>query len=482
MPLSRFIVVQLDQIVEHWLAFGRTAFPPLHASETAELRDCFKGILLALAKDMDREGADAPDRLGRVTPAADGGPSSRHGALRQRCGGGVAQLVGEFGWLRASVLARWYFSAARAEQDAVLQQSSRFNQAVDVALSEAADSLAAAQIATRDTYLSTLGQDLRGPLSAIHSASATLARPDFAPGTRQNAARRVRQSLVRMDGLISDLQEYTRSRSVSGIPLERSPCDLEQVCQAAIDAARAAHPTRVFGLATSGCVVSNADAQRLQRALSNLLHNAVQHGDAHSLVKLVAAGDERAVTLSVWNAGPVIPAASLEAIFEPWVRVPGKSLDPPDRSAASLGPGLVHRARDRGRARRNDHGHLERRIGHAVHGPHSAPARRVRRAHDARVARLDAVVAPDRLTPAVGAPSPRVGDPPGRRPQPGVFMPSLRRGPKSMHRFDGHFFYPPDSQIPFGGCMDAVFIGLSVALVALLIGLVKVCDVLGDRS
>jgi hypothetical protein len=30
--------------------------------------------------------------------------------------------------------------------------------------------------------------------------------------------------------------------------------------------------------------------------------------------------------------------------------------------------------------------------------------------------------------------------------------------------------------------MDAVFVGLSVALVALLVGLVKVCDVLGDKS
>ena len=30
--------------------------------------------------------------------------------------------------------------------------------------------------------------------------------------------------------------------------------------------------------------------------------------------------------------------------------------------------------------------------------------------------------------------------------------------------------------------MDAVFVGLSVALVALLVGLVNVCDVLGDKS
>ena len=48
--------------------------------------------------------------------------------------------------------------------------------------------------------------------------------------------------------------------------------------------------------------------------------------------------------------------------------------------------------------------------------------------------------------------------------------------------FFQQFSYSLDSQIPLGGCMDAVFIGLSAALVALLIGLVKVCDVLGDRS
>jgi hypothetical protein len=30
--------------------------------------------------------------------------------------------------------------------------------------------------------------------------------------------------------------------------------------------------------------------------------------------------------------------------------------------------------------------------------------------------------------------------------------------------------------------MDAVFVGLGIALVALLLGLVKVCETLGDRS
>jgi hypothetical protein len=63
-----------------------------------------------------------------------------------------------------------------------------------------------------------------------------------------------------------------------------------------------------------------------------------------------------------------------------------------------------------------------------------------------------------------------------------AFMRSLRRDPISMHCFDGRFPILSAVEFRFGGCMDAVFIGLSVALVALLVGLVKVCDVLGDRT
>jgi signal transduction histidine kinase len=252
----------------------------------------------------------------------------------------MAQLVNEFGSLRAAVLTRWYFSGARLDSESVLQQGIRFNQAVDKALRDSGDSFMAALTAARDTYLFTLGQDLRGPLSAVHMASTVLGRPDFGPGTRQNAARRVRRALMQMDGSISDLLEYTRNRSVPGIPVDRSSCDLAHVCEASIDAARTGRPGRVFDVATFGDLVANVDASRIQQALSNLLHNAVEHGDGDTPIKLVATGGEGAVILSVWNAGPAIPEALLEAIFEPWVRAPRGGSDAPDRSQTSLGLGL----------------------------------------------------------------------------------------------------------------------------------------------
>ena len=342
MQLSTFIVAGLDTIVEEWQAFGRASAASLSRSETAELRDCLKGVLLAIARDMERDGAGAqrPTRaMDGESPAGDR-PSARHGRLRQQYGIGVGQLVEEFGALRAAVLARWYFSGARKDSGFVLHQSLRFNQAIDAALRDSVEGFAQALTATRDAYLFTLAQDLRNPLSAIHVASAVLARPDFGPETRRSSARRARAALTQMDGLISDLLEYTRHRSAPGIPVDQSSCDLKHVCEAAIESVRTSHPARTFHLAISGDLVLCADATRIQQALSNLLHNAIQHGDGRSAIELDADADEAGVSLSVWNAGHAIPEASLEAIFEPWVRVPSAASAAPARVPASLGLGL----------------------------------------------------------------------------------------------------------------------------------------------
>jgi len=343
MQLSTFIVAQLDTLVEECQGFVRASMASLSESERAELRDCLKGVLLTIARDMEREGGTAAHGktgAGMGHASADSAPSSRHGQLRQQCGIGAGQLAAEFGAVRANVLTRWYFSGARKDSESVLHQSIRFNQAVDAALHDAAESFALAQTSARDAYLFTLAQDLRSPLSTIHVASTVLARPDFGPETRRNSARRVGAALTQMDGLISDLLEYTRNRAAPGIPVDRLPCDLKHVCEAALDAVRTSHLARTFHLTTSGDLTLSVDAPRIQQALANLLCNAVQHGDSQSVIKLDAGGDDAAMTLSVWNAGRVIPEAALEAVFEPWVRIPKAGAAAHDRLPASLGLGL----------------------------------------------------------------------------------------------------------------------------------------------
>jgi signal transduction histidine kinase len=83
---------------------------------------------------------------------------------------------------------------------------------------------------------------------------------------------------------------------------------------------QAAHSDAVVRLASSGNVVGEWDADRLAQLVSNLVANAIQHGDG-SPVTLTLTGDAgETVRLSVHNAGDPIPSDAQQAIFEPLVR------------------------------------------------------------------------------------------------------------------------------------------------------------------
>ena len=73
-------------------------------------------------------------------------------------------------------------------------------------------------------------------------------------------------------------------------------------------------------LKTSGSGRMSADAQRLAQLLGNLVANAMTHGEPEGTVTVVAAIDDRALTLSVHNTGAPIPDEQLATLFEPMTR------------------------------------------------------------------------------------------------------------------------------------------------------------------
>ncbi len=339
--LSQFMVAFSDAIVDEWQAAGGPAPARTHAREATAWRQVLKDVVLSIACGMQHAGGPPPHGTRSSAEAASSrNAAARHGALRQGHGIGSAQLVGEFGQLRTAVLARWHYSGSRVDGAVVLEQALRFNQAVDAVLRDSIDGLAAASASARDAYLFALGQDLRLPLATLQAANTVLGRPDFALDTRRTASRRVQRALIRMEGLLSDLMEYTRTRGITGIPVERTPGDLRLLCEESIELARTAHPGRIFEAGFSGDLAASFDGPRLQQALSNLLHNAVVHGDGVTPVRLTALATRTSVSVSVWNAGPVIAAASMRTLFEPRMRTPSPDPSAPGRGTASLGLGL----------------------------------------------------------------------------------------------------------------------------------------------
>ena len=344
MSLPDFIEDHLDAIVAEWEAFARTLLPAAKTMSDLALRNHSRQILMAIVADM-RTSQSELERSARSTqvelaPAAARTVAAAHGALHHTAGFDLAQVVSEFRALRASVLALWRRFESGSDKASAIEEIARFNEAIDQALGESVQRYASDVAASRDMFLAMLGHELRSPLQGIETASSVLAMPALSDAARLQTAARVRRASKIMSHLITDLLEYARSRLGHDLPIERSACDLRQACEEALDAARASAPEQTFEQHVSGDLHIHADCARLRQLLSNLLNNAVQHGDKSAPIVLSARGEDDAIVLAIANSGKPIPAEALRMIFEPLVQVPATTADLTQRPKTSLGLGL----------------------------------------------------------------------------------------------------------------------------------------------
>jgi signal transduction histidine kinase len=346
MRFSTFIMESLDPIVDEWVVYARQVSPAGSKLSEPALADHSREILTAIAHDMEV----AQDEAARQTRSEGNAPgpldaqgqtaATAHGAVRQLYGFDLDQMVSEYRALRATVLKRWR-DAPQAEGDRAeaVEEIARFNEGIDQALAESVKQYTKDVAKSRDLFLGVLGHDLRGPLSSIANSAATLALPEASPAVRQQAQDRIGRSMTRMTGLISDLLDYTQTRSGHGLTVSPSTCDLRKVCDEAVDAMKAAHPDREFTCSVSGDLVLQADKRRIEQALANLLNNAVQYSGSSDPISLAAEGDADTVCIRVKNLGTPISPESLPTIFEPLVQG-SNAHGTRDRSASSIGLGL----------------------------------------------------------------------------------------------------------------------------------------------
>lgn len=124
-----------------------------------------------------------------------------------------------------------------------------------------------------------------------------------------------------MQVMIRDLLDFAGSRLGRRMPLKLEPNSLEKTCNAALVELRAAHPRRTFEYEQSGDLHGRYDAERIGQVLSNLLNNAVNHGDSSQSVRMRARGESREVVVEVANRGETISPAALQAIMDPVTRM-----------------------------------------------------------------------------------------------------------------------------------------------------------------
>jgi signal transduction histidine kinase len=149
---------------------------------------------------------------------------------------------------------------------------------------------------------------------------------------------RIVRSAKRMNQMVGDLLDFTRSRLGGGVPIVRAEMDMGKEVTSAVEEVAAAHPESVVQLELSGDLRGKWDSARIGQVIANLIGNAVQHGSARTVVSVSVRGEEKDVVLRVHNRSPVIPAADLPGIFGPFKRL--KSGAGSGGASSSLGLGL----------------------------------------------------------------------------------------------------------------------------------------------
>lgn len=144
--LAHFIRAELEPILQAWEAFARTIHSTQHMGKSG-LRDHARQMLLAIADDLDGEQSDAEQEAkSKGRKPTDGQKSSAevHGADRHDSGFSVMDTVSEFRALRASVVSLWS-KAQPTITGELLEDLTRFHEAIDQAVAESLDHYATAK-------------------------------------------------------------------------------------------------------------------------------------------------------------------------------------------------------------------------------------------------------------------------------------------------------------------------------------------------
>jgi signal transduction histidine kinase len=353
MRLAQFISGEMEAIIAEWEGFAATLLPAAGDMSSLELRDHARQILEAVARDLStvqtrQAQVDKSRGLAPVSERAHETAAQTHAVLRERSGFDINQLCAEYRALRATVLRLWMDRGGPQAHE--LDDVIRFNEAIDQALAESVSFFSSQVERSRNLLLGMLGHDMRSPLQTIQMTANHLAKLNNGGDVCAAAARLIRSG-ARMQALLDDMLDFSRTKLGVGIRMVPAPVDAAVLVNDELDQLRAAHGAHTVELDVTGDTGALWDGRRIQQMLGNLVGNAIRYGEPTAAVQVTVTGGDREISIAVRNRGPAIPPSALYRIFEPLERGPGAH----SRAGSQDGLGLgLYIARENARAHGGD--------------------------------------------------------------------------------------------------------------------------------
>jgi len=173
----------------------------------------------------------------------------------------------------------------------------------------------------REQFIGVLGHDLRNPLASVEAGMRILLR-NLDTGKAPEIISMVQKSVMRMAGLVDNIMDFARGRLGGGLTVR---CDakapLTPVLEQVIGELRMAWPAIVIETDIAIREPVDCDRTKIGQLFSNLLGNAIMHGDPDEPIQVTAkTRADGTLELVVTNFGAPISSKAMQNLFKPFSR------------------------------------------------------------------------------------------------------------------------------------------------------------------
>lgn len=192
-------------------------------------------------------------------------------------------------------------------------------------------------IGSQRQLLRDVSHELRSPLARLRIALALAERAE--PAEREKLWPRLIRECDRLEDLISEILTLAR---LDAEPGSAQPIDLAQLAGKLREDVKLSHPEQQLDITLQPGMHLQGWPDMLERALDNLLRNALRFTPAGQPIELNVVRRSDEVYLEVRDHGPGVAEQHLAQLGEPFFRAPGQSA-----AGHGLGLAIARRAAER---------------------------------------------------------------------------------------------------------------------------------------
>ncbi len=298
--ISRRALALRDDVIEHWMGLARREVRGASHLPAPILADTLPAFYDSIARTLT---PGCP----RLLATEDNNTAEQHGGERARMTHyGPEQVIHEYQLFRDAI----HDVAGAAGLSFDVYQRAHIEAAIDIAQRRAIGEFSAIHEELRRKLAATLSHDMLSPLATIVSGAELIGLATDVTAARRTS-RKIVQNGQRLGHMIAQLLDALTVAGMDRLPLDPAPFDIRLLVRAVCEEFSAQH-VRIE--VEGGSVHGWWDFGQLQRALENLVRNAVKYGDGDA-VTIRSAETHGRLLLSVHNTGNPIATDRFEHIF-----------------------------------------------------------------------------------------------------------------------------------------------------------------------